>query len=203
MTTMWSGQTVPSWRRRRAGTNRSAIFSDDYKCYALREKVRGRPNYLLAHRHAETKLVVLVDVVHPSERMRFKPALRRSSRESGDDAVVIDATANSALSQDVVVSNAGRGAALIQFHKKSVANIAFSLTFKQYVRDNRPAVRHLPCRDSLIIRVPRGESDARLTLTTQVEPLTTQSERRRDALQVVDPVELPACTYSALGSPNP
>ena len=36
------------------GTNRSAIFSDEYKCYALREKVRGRPNYLLAHRHAET-----------------------------------------------------------------------------------------------------------------------------------------------------
>ena len=68
--------------------------------------MRGRPNYLLAHRHAETKLVVLVDVVHLGGKDEVQTDVEALLEESGDDAVVIDATANSALSQDVVVSNA-------------------------------------------------------------------------------------------------
>ncbi len=122
--------------------------------------MRGRPNYLLAHRHAETKLVVLVDVVHLGGKDEVQTDVEALLEESGDDAVVIDATANSALSQDVVVSNAGRGAALIPVPQEIGRQHRLFTHFQAVCERQQARRRHLPCRDSLIIRVPRGESDA-------------------------------------------
>mmetsp|Transcript_19793 Transcript_19793/g.49626 ORF Transcript_19793/g.49626 Transcript_19793/m.49626 type:complete len:380 (-) Transcript_19793:28-1167(-) len=146
---------------------------------------------LLADGHAEAELVVLVDVVDLGAEGEREAGVEALFQEGGHHPSVVDAPAQPALPQDVVVPHAGRRLPRVPVPHEVRRQHGLVAHLGGVGQADQARGGHLARRHRLVVGVARGKPHAALLLPAQIEPLAAQRDGVGDALQVVDAVELP------------
>ena len=128
---------------------------------------------LLSDGHSETKLMVLALMVDFSADDQVQADIQTFFEVSGDDAVVIDASTNSTLSKNVIITNARRRAALIPVPQEVARQHGFLAHLGAVRERQQTRGGDLPRGDGFVIRKPSGKTNARFVLATQKETFTT------------------------------
>ena len=191
---MATGRVARLWRN---GRESSTVYGWAFKILIFTRRRLKRTDAhwcekLFSHGHPESELVVFVEVIDLGGEDEVQPDVEALLEVGGDDAVVVNAAANSALAQDVIVSHARLCATLVPVPQEIARQHRLLANFGAIRERQQPSRGDLPGGDGFVIRVSRREPDPGLALSTQIETFPTQGQRRRDALQVVHPVKLSA-----------
>ena len=129
---------------------------------------------LFSHGHPESELVVFVEVIDLGGEDEVQPDVEALLEVGGDDAVVVNAAANSALAQDVIVSHARLCATLVPVPQEIARQHRLLANFGAIRDRQQPSRGDLPGGDGFVIRVSRREPDPGLALSPQIETFPTQ-----------------------------